>query len=136
MVVNPDGVVRSQRRDPRLAIIQPRISADDTHLTLHAADTEPVHLAVDLDAPRRDVLLFGARFQGLDQGNAVAEWLSHVLGAPSRWYAYHRSTTASPTDGSQGRPATPTVARSTCCRNPHWICSTSGLSAVVRPRYR
>lgn len=39
---------------------------------------------MDLDAARRDVLLFGAHFQGIDQGDAVAGWLSHVLGAPSR----------------------------------------------------
>ncbi|MGC9665911.1 MOSC domain-containing protein [Planosporangium sp. 12N6] len=84
MVVNPDGVFRSQRRDPRLAVIRPRISADGTRLTLDAPDTDPVRVAVDLDAARRHVLLFGTRFRGIDQGDAVAGWLSRVLGAPSR----------------------------------------------------
>jgi uncharacterized protein len=84
MVVNPDGVFRSQRRDPRLAVIRPQLGADGCDLTLHAPGIEPVHLLVDLDGPRRDVLLFRTPFRGLDQGDTVAAWLSYVLGAPSR----------------------------------------------------
>lgn len=105
MVVNPDGVFRSQRNDPRLAIILPQISADGTYLTLYAPDTDPVHLAVDLDAARRDVLLFGAHFQGIDQGDAVAGWLSHVLGAPSRLVRVppeHDRVTDGQTPGASG----------------------------------
>lgn len=41
MVVKPDSVFRSQRSDPRLAIIVPQISADGTYLTLYAPDTDP-----------------------------------------------------------------------------------------------
>jgi uncharacterized protein YcbX len=39
---------------------------------------------VDLAAARCDVELFGAPYQGIDQGDAVAGWLSEVLGAKSR----------------------------------------------------
>jgi uncharacterized protein YcbX len=84
MAVNPDGVFRSQGRDPRLATVQPQISADGSRLTLSAPGAGSVHLAVDLDAPRREVVLAGLRLQGIDQGDAVAGWLSDVLGVPSR----------------------------------------------------
>ncbi|WP_422773019.1 MOSC domain-containing protein [Plantactinospora sp. WMMC1484] len=84
MVVDPAGVFRSQRSDPRLALIRPAISADGGHLTLSAPQREPLQLTVDIDAARRDVLLFGAPLRGIDQGDIVAGWLSQVLGAPSR----------------------------------------------------
>ena len=43
-------------------------------------------MAVDvrLDAARREVDLFGAPFQGIDQGEAAAAWLTEALGTPSR----------------------------------------------------
>ncbi|GAA3455669.1 MOSC domain-containing protein [Dactylosporangium matsuzakiense] len=84
MVVGPGGVFRSQRRDPRLAVIRPQITSDGTQLTLRAPEAEPVQVDVDLSLPRTEVILFGARYQGIDQGDTVAAWLSAVLGAPSR----------------------------------------------------
>ncbi|MER5966253.1 MOSC N-terminal beta barrel domain-containing protein [Streptomyces sp. NPDC002057] len=88
MVISEDGVFRTQRRHPRLALIQPTVSADGTRLTLEWADTTDslgaVRLAVTTSAPRRDVDLFGTTFQGIDQGDDVAAWLSEVLGTPSR----------------------------------------------------
>jgi uncharacterized protein YcbX len=53
-------------------------------LTLCAPGIDPVEVDVDLGPARTDVLLFGARYQGIDQGGTVAAWLSCVLGAPSR----------------------------------------------------
>ncbi|WUS98140.1 MOSC N-terminal beta barrel domain-containing protein [Streptomyces sp. NBC_00708] len=88
MVISEDGVFRTQRRDPRLALIRPAISADGSRLTLDLADDTDGHGAVRLDvttsAPRRDVDLFGDTYQGIDQGDDVAAWLSDVLGTPSR----------------------------------------------------
>jgi uncharacterized protein len=84
MAVDADGVFRTQRRDPRLAIIQPAVSADGSKLTLRAAGMEDLPVEVDLDSARRDVILFQSRYQGIDQGDAVAQWLSSVLGRPSR----------------------------------------------------
>ncbi|MFF9276599.1 MOSC domain-containing protein [Streptomyces griseosporeus] len=84
MVTGEDGVFRSQRRDPRLAVIRPAVTADGTRLTLHAPGTEPLDVPVDTAADRRPVDLFGAAYQGIDQGDAVATWLSDVLGRPSR----------------------------------------------------
>lgn len=88
MVIGKDGIFRTQRRHPRLALIRPAVSTDGTRLTLDSADSTERHGTVRLDvttsAPRRDVDLFGTAFQGIDQGDDVAAWLSQVLGTPSR----------------------------------------------------
>ncbi|MCI4045806.1 MOSC N-terminal beta barrel domain-containing protein [Streptomyces sp. TRM75563] len=88
MVVSVDGVYRTQRRDPRLALVRPTVGADGSRLTL--ASTEPdsghgeLHLDVTTSAPRHDVDLFGATYQGIDQGEDAAAWLTEFLGTPSR----------------------------------------------------
>ncbi|MFF3013145.1 MOSC domain-containing protein [Streptomyces sp. NPDC057939] len=88
MVISEDGVFRTQRRHPRLALIRPTISADGTRLTLESADRTDHHGTARLDvttaASRRAVDLFGTSFRGIDQGDDVAAWLSDVLGTPSR----------------------------------------------------
>lgn len=84
MVIGEDGVFSSQRRVPRMALICPEISAGGEQLTLRAPGVDEIHTDVDLTAARRDVELFGQPYQGIDQGDAVAGWLSEVLGAPSR----------------------------------------------------
>ncbi|MGW1952746.1 MOSC domain-containing protein [Streptomyces sp. NPDC001920] len=84
MVTDPDGRFRTQRRDPRLALIRPTISADGARLTLHAPRCGSLRLEVDTTGPRRPVDLFGAAHTGIDQGDAVAAWLTEVLGTPSR----------------------------------------------------
>ncbi|PPS77186.1 MULTISPECIES: MOSC domain-containing protein [Streptomyces] len=84
MVVSEEGVYRTQRRDPLLAVVRPRITPDGDHLTLAAPGTESLHLRVDTSGTRRKVDLFGTAYQGIDQGDDAAGWLSDVLGAPSR----------------------------------------------------
>ncbi|MVO89360.1 MOSC domain-containing protein [Streptomyces sp. p1417] len=114
MVVSEEGGYRTQRRDPRLALIRPEITRDGSRLTLR---TEPhghvehglmehglvehghmghspikvgtevageVDIEVDTTGERRPVDLFGTPYTGIDQGDAAAEWLSEVLGTPSR----------------------------------------------------
>ncbi len=99
MVVSADGVYRTQRRDPRLALVRPTISADGSRLAL--ASAEPgggdgmVHVDVTTSAPRRDVDLFGVTYQGIDQGEEAAAWLSDFLGTHG-WSACRRSTTGRP----------------------------------------
>lgn len=84
MVVDEGGVFRSQRRNPRLALVRPEVSADGRRLTLLAPGVGPVCVDVDPAADRRDVELFGVPYRGIDQGDAVAGWFSKVLGATSR----------------------------------------------------
>ncbi|MFF0503305.1 MOSC domain-containing protein [Streptomyces fimicarius] len=88
MVVSVDGVYRTQRRDPRLALVRPTASADGSRLTLASVEPDSGHGVLRLDvttsAPRRDVDLFGATYQGIDQGEDAAAWFTELLGTPSR----------------------------------------------------
>ncbi|MFD7325440.1 MOSC domain-containing protein [Streptomyces sp. NPDC059875] len=88
MVISEDGVYRTQRRHPRLALIRPAVSTDGTRLTLDSADDTDRYGTVRLDVatsgPRRDVDLFGAAFKGIDQGDDAAAWFSEFLATPSR----------------------------------------------------
>ena len=84
MVIAEDGEFRTQRRQPKLAVVRPEVSADGQWLTLSAPGAEPAQIAVDLDAPRRDVRIFDKPYKGIDQGELAAEWFSGVLGVPSR----------------------------------------------------
>lgn len=84
MVVSEEGVFRTQRRDPRLTLIRPGVTHDGTRLTLRTDGFEPLTIAVDASGPARPVELFGDAYRGIDQGDTVADWLSSVLGAPSR----------------------------------------------------
>lgn len=105
MVVDDAGVFRSQRYDPRLALVRPWIDPDGHRLTLRAPHVDPIRVSVDRDGPRRQVRLFGARYQGIDQGDAVAEWLTDVLGRPSRLVRVppeHDRSTDGETPGTSG----------------------------------
>ncbi|MFD8326062.1 MOSC domain-containing protein [Streptomyces lydicus] len=84
MVVNNQGVYRTQRRDPLLAVIRPEVSSDGGQLALHYGGVESLRIEVDTTSSRRDVDLFGAPFRGIDQGEAAAGWLSEVLGTDCR----------------------------------------------------
>jgi uncharacterized protein YcbX len=105
MVIGEDGVFRNQRRVPRMALVRPEISADGERLTLRAPGVDVSHTDVDLTAARRDVELFGQPYQGIDQGDAVAGWLSEVFGAPSRLVRVppeHHRVTRGQTPGTAG----------------------------------
>jgi uncharacterized protein len=84
MVVDDGYAFRTQRRDPRLAVIRPEVGDDGDSLTLRAPGTAELSVKVDRDGCRRGVDLFGNRYTGIDQGEPVARWLTEVLGAPSR----------------------------------------------------
>ncbi|MEU8783028.1 MOSC N-terminal beta barrel domain-containing protein [Streptomyces sp. NPDC048637] len=87
LVVGPGGVFRSQRKDPRLAVVRPEVSADGARLTLHAPGSAPLRLDIDFgtgSAARSEVGMFGAPYRAVDQGDGAAGWLSEVLGAESR----------------------------------------------------
>ncbi|WP_328500651.1 MOSC N-terminal beta barrel domain-containing protein [Streptomyces sp. NBC_00457] len=84
MVVSEEGVFRTQRRDPRLSLIRPEVGAGGEWLVLWAPGYEALHVDVDASGARRPVDLFGNPYQGIDQGDTAAAWLSDVLRAPSR----------------------------------------------------
>jgi uncharacterized protein YcbX len=84
MVTDAEHRFRTQRRDPRLALVRPDISPDGARLTLRAPRSKALDLEVDTTGARRPVDLFGAAYQGIDQGDMAAEWLSDLLRTPSR----------------------------------------------------
>lgn len=75
-----DSVFLSQRRLPRMAVIQPTVCDGGAQLTLSAPGADEAELEVAFDGPRRAVSLFGKWFgEGVDQGDAIAKWCSGVL---------------------------------------------------------
>jgi uncharacterized protein YcbX len=90
MVVDGTGGFRSQRNDPRMALIRAGITADGTRLSLSlepgagGEGLAPLETEVDPEGPRLDVTMHRQPFVGVDQGVEAAGWLSQVLGAPSR----------------------------------------------------
>ncbi|MEU5159423.1 MOSC N-terminal beta barrel domain-containing protein [Streptomyces sp. NPDC020875] len=84
MVTDEHGGFRSQRRSPRLALIRPEVGDGGGQLLLRGPGTDSLAVEVDTSGPRRDVSLFGAPYQGIDQGDEAARWLSEFLGEPGR----------------------------------------------------
>ncbi|UNT00242.1 MOSC domain-containing protein [Streptomyces tubbatahanensis] len=86
LVTTSEGVGRTQRRDPALALIGPEVTRTPVgeRLTLRAPGTEAVHVEVELAGPRREVDMLGRPLRGIDQGDEAADWLSEVLGSRSR----------------------------------------------------
>lgn len=84
MVVDDRGVFRSQRTDPRLSVIHAGMEADGRRLTLRTEGVGDVAIDVDTDGPRVDIEMFSTPYQGIDQGDAAAAWLTEALGVPSR----------------------------------------------------
>ena len=69
MVIDADGVLISQREQPRLALIEP---------------TELVALADPVDDVRRPVTIHAWTGDGVDQGDAAADYLQDTLGIDAR----------------------------------------------------
>jgi uncharacterized protein YcbX len=105
VVVGSDGTARSQGRHPRLALVWPGIDRGGERLTLRAPGVDDLEIAVDLDAPRQELDLFGTTYRGIDQGEAPAAWLSSVLGTESRLVRVppeHKRVTVGRTPGTTG----------------------------------
>ncbi|MEW2219490.1 MOSC N-terminal beta barrel domain-containing protein [Streptomyces sp. NPDC006990] len=105
MVTSTDGVFRTQRRHPRLALVRPAVSPDGELLTLRTDGLPPLGIPVDTTGPRRPVDLFGQPFHGVDQGEDAAQWLSEALRAPSRLVRVppeHARVTDGRTPGTSG----------------------------------
>ncbi|MFJ3669955.1 MOSC domain-containing protein [Streptomyces sp. NPDC090106] len=84
MVVGEDGVFRTQRRDPLLALIRPAIDAGGERLALRAPGHGEVVVDVEARGSGRPIEMFGTPYRGIDQGDTVARWLTEVLGGPVR----------------------------------------------------
>lgn len=107
LVVSDEGSARTQREQPRLALIQPVLSADGSRLVLHAPGRDAVGIDVDTAGQRREVKLFGTDYRGIDQGHVVAGWLSETLGVGSRLVRVGFAGRAQPQVDRQGLRACP-----------------------------
>ncbi|MFC8081469.1 MOSC domain-containing protein [Streptomyces sp. NPDC057340] len=105
LVVDENGVYRTQRRHPRLALITPEISRDGSRMSLHHPELPTLSFTVVRDGPRRCVDLFGNAFEGIDQGPVVGQWVSRALGEAGRLVRVppdHRRATDGQTPGTSG----------------------------------
>ncbi|MEG2050025.1 MAG: MOSC N-terminal beta barrel domain-containing protein [Comamonas sp.] len=92
MVVDPQGIFLTQRSHPRMVLIQPALLEDGAVLALHAPG-QPSHVVQPpADAAVRPVEVWDDRVAGVDQGDAVAQWLSSYLGTACRLVRFDRST--------------------------------------------
>jgi uncharacterized protein YcbX len=80
-----DGVFRSQRSTPRLAVIRPDLASDAGKLTLSAPGMGDLAVESQADGPRLTVSVHGVwTGEGVDQGDEVAGWASELLGESLR----------------------------------------------------
>lgn len=85
MFVRPDGLFRSQRSTPRLAVISPALVHDGAKLTLAAPDRGDLTVDVQLDGVRRPVDVHNMwQGEAVDQGDDAAAWASELAGEPLR----------------------------------------------------
>lgn len=105
MVVSQDDVFRSQRRYPVMATIRPRVRDGGARLELSAPEVEDFVLDVAFEWPRRVVSVWKYTGDGVDQGDAAAEWFSTVIGAACRLVRVppeHERISAGETPGKVG----------------------------------
>jgi uncharacterized protein YcbX len=84
MFVAPDGVFRSQRGTPRLAVVRPEMRHGGDKLVLAAPGHPDLAVAVRPSGPRLPVTVHAWAGVAVDQGDDAAEWGSRVLGEPVR----------------------------------------------------
>lgn len=78
-----DGSFLSQRKVSGLAVLVPRLT--EQGLEVSAPDAEPLRIPVRHNGTRRSVSLFNRWFgEGIDQGDAAAEWFSARIGRECR----------------------------------------------------
>ncbi|MCS7323903.1 MAG: MOSC domain-containing protein [Thermoflexales bacterium] len=82
MVVDEDGHMLTQRELPRMALIAPRLVGDQ--VCLDAPDMPPLWFTPRLQGASQPVAIWNTTRLGVDQGQAVSEWLSAYLGQPAR----------------------------------------------------
>ncbi|XP_026801265.3 molybdenum cofactor sulfurase isoform X2 [Pangasianodon hypophthalmus] len=87
MVVNENGICLSQKREPKLCLINPHICLTSKTLYLEASGMDPITLPLEIsqekDGPRPcQSKVCGDRVQTVDCGEEVSVWLSKFLGKP------------------------------------------------------
>jgi uncharacterized protein len=102
MLVDREGMLITQREQPRMALIRPTISAEG-ELTVQAPAMPALMIASNQNGPRYPVTVWGYTVDGIDQGDEMAQWFSGFLGIDCRLALF-------PNDAI--RPVNPKYARS------------------------
>ena len=80
MAVDARGSFLSQRRAPKLALVEPELpSSADAPLRLRFPGAKALEVPVVRDGPPTRVRVWDDHCDGIDQGDAAANWLSAVL---------------------------------------------------------
>jgi uncharacterized protein YcbX len=82
MAASPNGVFMSQRTEPRLALIQPEIGADQ--LTLRSEGFAALPIPLHPQGEPKPAEVWKNAISALDQGDEAAAWLSRVIGKEAR----------------------------------------------------
>jgi uncharacterized protein YcbX len=82
MITSPAGRFLTQREEPRLALIHPRLTPDA--LELAGPDGSSIQVALAAGGEPVEVVVWRDRCAAYDQGDAVADWLTWQLGKPLR----------------------------------------------------
>src|SRR5271156_6138967 len=77
-----DGRFISQRESPRLALLQPTLTAE--HLILTAADMPALQLPLRLAGQSRPVAVWGDECLAFDAGDEAARWVSTLIARSCR----------------------------------------------------
>ncbi|XP_034754478.1 molybdenum cofactor sulfurase [Etheostoma cragini] len=90
MVVNGNGVCLSQKREPRLCLIHPRVHLPSNKLLLQASGIDTISVPLENNTQMHtshrvcQSKVCGDRVETVDCGDEAASWLSHFLGQPCR----------------------------------------------------
>ncbi|MEU5875974.1 MOSC N-terminal beta barrel domain-containing protein [Spirillospora sp. NPDC047279] len=92
MLTTPEGRFLSQRDHARMALMRPTYDGEQLAVAVEGLETL-FHKPVD-DGPVVDVTVQRAECQGVDQGDAAAEWFGAFLGVEARLVRFtgHRPT--------------------------------------------
>ena len=82
MITSPAGRFLTQREEPRLALIRPRLTPDS--LELEGPDGGSIQVALAMGGKPVEVVVWKDRCAAFDQGDAVSDWLTRQLGKPLR----------------------------------------------------
>lgn len=89
MVVDPDGRFLSQREQPRLALVVPRLAGAVLALSAPGMASLELPLAQPQAARARAVRVWDDRVLASDCGDAAAGWFAQVLGTACRLVRFH-----------------------------------------------
>ncbi|HHH30577.1 MAG TPA: MOSC domain-containing protein [Polyangiaceae bacterium] len=101
MVVSPSGVFITQRKYPRMALLSVELGTD--LLRLGSPDGAVIEVPSTPVGPEMQVRVWEDTVTAVDAGDAVAEWLAHVLETPAR-LVYMPESTVRLADQDNARP--------------------------------